>query len=75
MLDVIEAQAGERIRKFKANHKLTAWLAMHIMNTQGTLKRPVTIEKLLGKNKKNDKRQIVEDRGKAFTKLLKKFEY
>lgn len=73
MLEVIEAHADEKVRQFEADHKLTAWLAMQIMNTQGTLKRPVTLDKLLGK-KKAAKKQTTENREKAFNDLLKKFE-
>jgi len=46
---------------------------MHIMNTQGTLKRPVTMEKLLGKQ--SEVREIsTEERDKKFAELLEKFE-
>jgi len=73
VLDVIEAHADEKVRQFETDHHLTAWLAMQIMNTQGTLKRPVTLDKLLGK-KKAAKKKTTENRDKAFNDLLKKFE-
>jgi hypothetical protein len=69
---MIEAHADEKARQFEADHKLTAWLAMQIMNTQGTLKRPVTLDKMLGK-KKRVKKQTTENRDRMLTELLKKF--
>lgn len=74
MLEVIGAHADEKVRQFEVDHKLTAWLAMNIMNTQGTLKRPVTLDKLLGKKKAVNKQTTVEDRDRAFSELLNKFE-
>lgn len=71
MLEVIEAHADDKVRQFETDHHLTAWLAMQIMNTQGTLKRPVTLDKLLGKKKAAI--QVIEDRDKALNDLLKKF--
>jgi len=72
VLDVIEAVANEKARQIETEYHRTAWLAMHIMNTQGTLKRPVTLDKLLGK-KKAAKKQTIENREKAFNDLMKKF--
>jgi hypothetical protein len=45
---------------------------MQIMNTQGTLKRPVTLDSLLGK-KRAVKEKSNKNREELFGELLKKF--
>ena len=47
---------------------------MHVMNTQGTLKHPVTVNKLLGKKQHNSIKMTVEERDNAITDLLNKFD-
>jgi hypothetical protein len=72
---VVEAVSEEKARQIEVDYHRTAWLAMHIMNTQGrTLKRPVTVEKLLGRDKKKNRKLTTEQREKTINDLLKKFE-
>ena len=72
--DVIEAVSEGKIQRMETDYHRTAWLAMHVMNTQGTLKHPVSVDKLLGKKQQASTRMTLEERDNAITDLLSKFD-
>jgi hypothetical protein len=51
--ELVDAFVYEQKRKFEETHHLLAWHAANVMNASGNLKKPVTVEKLIGGNKEN----------------------
>ncbi|WP_279287053.1 phage tail assembly chaperone [Heliobacterium chlorum] len=49
LMELVESRIEYEQQHQEAEYHRTAWLACHIMNASGNLKRPVTPDKLLGK--------------------------
>jgi hypothetical protein len=63
----------ETNRQDREYHKI-AWLASNLMNAMGTLKRPITVDRLLGRRPTEATRTMTpEEREKALDDLKKKF--
>ncbi|WP_235910963.1 hypothetical protein [Heliobacterium mobile] len=73
LLDIVEARFSYEKQRQEADYHRTAWLACHIMNASGNLKRPVTPDKLLGKSPDN-KRVERKEQLKALNDLKNKFQ-
>ncbi|MBC9786301.1 phage tail assembly chaperone [Heliobacterium chlorum] len=72
-LDLIEYRMQHEQQRQEAEYYRSAWLACHIMNASGNIKRPVTPDKLLGKSP-GAKRIDREDQLKALDDLKRKFQ-
>jgi Phage tail assembly chaperone protein, TAC len=72
---LVEAYNEEVEREFEVYQHLLAWHAANIMNASGNLKRSVTVDKLLGKNKKKKVSLSREEQKKKLEDLKRKFGY
>lgn len=59
-------------KKWESYQQILAWHAANIMNASGNLKRPVSVEKLIGKKKKT-KKMDKEIQKKKLDELKKTF--
>ncbi|MBC9785858.1 phage tail assembly chaperone [Heliobacterium chlorum] len=73
LLDLIEYRIEHEQQRQAAEYHRTAWLACHIMNTSGNLKRLVTPDKLLG-NSTDVKRIDRKEQHKQLDELKQKFQ-
>ncbi|MCW2279110.1 phage tail assembly chaperone [Heliophilum fasciatum] len=73
LIEMADAYGKETVRRMESEYHRTAWLSANLMNTMGTLKRPVTVDMLLGREKDDSEIQTSEDRKQAFQELLEKF--
>lgn len=64
--------AEEEKRRFENLHHLLAWHAANVMNASGNLKRPVSVEKLLGKKSRKQGKTLTPEEQKAELERLKK---
>jgi hypothetical protein len=72
---LVESYNAEVEREFEVYQHLLAWHAANIMNASGNLKRSVTVDKLLGKNKKKKVSLSREEQKKQLEDLKRKFGY
>jgi hypothetical protein len=72
---LVESYNAEMEREFEVYQHLLAWHAANIMNASGNLKRSVTVDKLLGKNKKKKLSLNREEQKKQLEDLKRKFGY
>jgi hypothetical protein len=72
---LVESYNAEMEREFEVYQHLLAWHAANIMNASGNLKRSVTVDKLLGKNKKKKVSLSREEQKKQLEDLKRKFGY
>jgi hypothetical protein len=66
----------EQTSRLELDYERTAWLAANIMNASGNLKRPVTVDRLLGKkdnNRQYKRFRSAEERERELNKILEKF--
>lgn len=55
---MVKAHGEEEARRIEALQMLLAWHAANVMNASGNLKRPISVEKLLGKQKKKQRSNL-----------------
>lgn len=75
--ELIEAVTKEEVRFWEMEYEKTAWLASNLMNVSGNLKKPMDVDTLLGRKKKQQQNKTynsAEERQKAFEDLQKKFQ-
>jgi hypothetical protein len=68
-----EAHAEEQEFFWENIQYLFAWHAANVMNASGNLKRPVSVEKLLGKKKAKKQQKNKEEQRKELERLKKEF--
>jgi hypothetical protein len=72
-----DAFEKEETRKTEQMHHLAAWVSANIMNASGNLKKPVSVEKLLGKkgqrNRKIGETLSPEEKKRRLEALKAKF--
>jgi hypothetical protein len=73
--EMVDAYIQDETDRQEREYQKIAWLASNLMNAMGTLKRPVTVDRLLGKRPIQTTRPMTpEEREKALEELKKKFE-
>ena len=75
IVEMVDAYIKDQTNTQELAYIRTAWLAANIMNSMGTLKRPVTVEILLGKKLSDPEKKTMtaEEQQQRLDELIKKF--
>ena len=72
---MVDAYIKDQSYTHELDYIRTAWLAANIMNSMGTLKRPVTVEILLGKQLGDPQKKVMtaDEQQQILEELINKF--